>query len=194
MKLSEVQNAPALQGLYVYDFGDWTAVGCTAAEIAMLLEDKHRNTGTIYRIHRASPDGRMELKGVSADRWQLESGLFFYRDVLDAARQDFQGLCLAADAEPPPCRAFVQLAERSAAQTPDRYVTALVYPSEFEDDMSAWLLSRNYLGGDRVEGGISHVSDFYAEQRDVLERRQLWSRTSTPARTLDEIRTERRAG
>lgn len=194
MKLPAVDNAPAMQGLYVYDFGDWTAVGCTAAEIAMLLEDKNQNTGTIYRIHRAYPDGRMELKGVSAERWQLESGMFFYRDDLDAARLDFQGLCLAADDDAPPCRAFLQLADRTAAQPFGRYVTALVYPSEFEDDMAAWLVSRNYMGGDRVEGGISHVTDFYAEQKDVLERRQLWSRASTPARLPGEIRAERRAG
>jgi hypothetical protein len=194
MKLSAVENAPELQGLYVYDFGDWTAVGCTAAEIAVLLEDKNRNSGTIYRIHRAYPDGRMELKGVSAERWQLESGIFFYRDDLDAARRDFDTLAALADTDPPPCRAFLQLADRTAAQADGRYLTAAIYPSEFEDDVAAWLLKGGFAGGDRVEGGISHVSDFYAEQKDVLNRRQLWSRASSPARLPGEILAERQAG
>lgn len=194
MKLLAIENGPALQGLYVYDFGDWTAVGCTAAEIAVLLEDKQQSAGTIYRIHRAYPDGRMELKGVSAERWQLENGMFFYRNDLDGARLDFQSLCLAADADPPPCRAFVQLADRTEAQPFDRYVTALIYPSEFEDDMAAWLLARNFMGGDRVEAGISHVTNFYAEQKDVLDRRQLWSRASSPARLPREILADRRVG
>lgn len=194
MKLPAVQNAPAMQGLYVYDFGDWTAVGCTAAEIAILLEDKRQSSGTIYRIQRAYPDGRMELRGVSAERWQLESGMFFYRDDPGAARRDFQALATLAETNPPPCRAFLQLADRTAAQADDRYVTVLVYPSEFEDDIAAWLLERDFAGGDRVEGGISHVSDFYAEQKNVLDRRQLWSRTSSPARLPGEILADRRVG
>ncbi len=92
MILPHVDNPPRLCGLYVYDFGDWTAVGYTAEEIAILLDDVTCRGGTVYKIHRATPDGRMELRGVSPRRFNLESGMFFHgyrRITIPADEGDF---------------------------------------------------------------------------------------------------------
>ena len=48
MKLPRVENTPKYQGLYVYDFGDWTAVGYTAGEIAILVESERYRGGKAY--------------------------------------------------------------------------------------------------------------------------------------------------
>ena len=105
MNLPHVKDPQRLRGLYIYDFGDWAAVGYTAGEVAILLEDERYGGGKVYRIHRAWPDGQMELQGVSAERFRLESGMFFHRTDLELARADFEALRSAADKTPPPCRA-----------------------------------------------------------------------------------------
>lgn len=176
---------------FIYDFGGAKRYGCTAEDIAVFLEDPDLREGTIYRVHRAYPDGRMEIKGVSADRWQLESGLFFYRADRVSALSDYEALTRVGQFGPP-CRCFVHLADRTPAQPLNRYVTALIYPSEFEDDIADWLLARNFAGGDVVEGGISHVTNYYAEEKVVLERAQLW-RAGTKTQSVEKpARVEQR--
>lgn len=186
MILPHVDRPQRLRGLYVYDFGEWTAVGYTADEIAILLEHERYRGGRIYKIHRATPDGQMELRGVSARLFNVEGGMFFYREELDLARSDYETLRAAAHETPPPCRAFLHLADRQI-DGPQRYVTALVFPAEFEEEIGAWLTTLAYSGGDTAEGGISHVTNYHAEQKDLLERQQLWSRPAIPSRSPEEV-------
>lgn len=188
MHIPPLDQPQRYRGLYVFDFGAWSAVGYTAEEIAILLESEQYRTGKVYRIHNVRPDGRMELRGIAPTRFAAESGLFFYRADLGAARRDFNDLCALAQAAPAPCRAFVQLAQRAAAgDDPAGYVTALIYPAEYDDDISAWLLAGRYEGGDLVEGGISHVTNYYGEANRILDRHQLWSPSSTWSRSADEV-------
>ncbi len=194
MKLPAVEQPGRYAGLYVYDFGEWTAVGYTASEIAVLLESEEYTQGQVYRIERVSPDGQMELRGISRERFQLESGMFFNRNELDAARTDFADLVRASEATPPPTRAFVHLADRGPEVDRARYVVALIYPAEHDDDMARWLLDVKYAGGDLVEGGISHVSNYYGETHELLERQQVWSSDSIQSRGAEEVlRSVRRA-
>jgi len=194
MNLPLVDQPERYHGLYVYDFGGWSAVGYTADEIAVLQESEAYRGGTIYKIHRATPDGRFELRGVSPERFRMESGMFFYRGALEEARRDFAELRAAAQSAAPPCRAFVHLSDRGVAAGPTRYVTALVYPAEHEDEVGQWLLAVDYRGGDTAEGGISHVSNYYAEEKTVLERQQLGSQPTVASRSPDEVlATVRRA-
>lgn len=186
MNIPTVNEPERLRGLYMYDFGEWTAVGYTAEEIAILLESETYGDGKVYKIHNVSPDGRFELRGVSAERFKAESGVFFYRDDLDAAREDFDTLVAAVEKTPPPCRAFLHLADRGDVGR-TRYVTALIYPAEYEDEIGRWLVKLDYAGGDIAEGGPSHVSNYYSEEKTLLERRQLWTSTATQSRTPDEV-------
>jgi hypothetical protein len=187
MKLPRLDEPARYRGLYVFDFGDWSAVGYTVEEIARLLESETHRGGKVYKIVRAQPDGTLELRGVPHTRFRAESGAFFNRGDQAAAQSDFDGLCRAAEALPPPCRAFVQLAQRPAAEGVPRYVTALIYPAEYEDELSRWLLDLEYAGGDTVEGGISHVTNYYAGTHTVLDRRQLWSQGTLAARSTEEL-------
>ena len=187
MILPRVEDPRRLQGLYVYDFGEWTAVGYTADEIAFLLEDKNHGGGKVYKIHRAWPDGRMELRGVSPKRFGLESGMFFYRGELEAAREDFETLRAAARETPPPCRAVLHVTERATEAGRHRFVTGLIFPAEYEDEIGGWLTAIGFYGGDLVEGGVSHVANHYEEQTEILDRQQLWSRSAIPSRSPEQV-------
>jgi hypothetical protein len=192
MKLPELQEPERYSGLYVFDFGDQTAVGYTADEISVLLESEQYKDGKVYRIHRALPDGSMELQGVSPERFLAEEGMFFYRRELEPARQDFSALDQLAGESPPPCRMKVHLAslEKVGGDMADKspvasetYMTVMIYPAEYAHEVSNWLSDANYQGGDYVEGGISMVTNYYAMGATVLDKRQFWpaANVSRPA-------------
>ncbi len=187
MKLPTVTEPQRYTGLYVFDFGTWSAIGYTAEEIALLLESETYRSGKVYKIVRARPDGQMELRGVAPERFQLESGMLFNRNALAGAQADFAELQRLAAAQPPPCRAFLHLADRGAAEGVARYVTALIYPAEYEDEMARWLLAAAYAGGDTAEGGPSHVTNYYHDDKTILERQQLWNASAIPSRSRDEV-------
>lgn len=187
MQTIRVPDPAAYRGLYVFDFGEWSAVGYTADEIAILLEDPRYREGKVYRIHGATPDGRMELQGVSAERFQLESGMLFWRATLGEARADFDALRQAAEQDPPPCRAFLHLAENKAPGQAGSFVTALIYPGEYDDDVAAWLLRLEYAGGDTAEGGFSVVTGYYELEKRVIDRAQLFGVGALPTRSADEV-------
>jgi len=186
MKLPRLERPERMAGLYIFDFGEWTAVGYTAEEIAILLESEQYADGKIFKIHRVSPDGQMELRGISRSRFSVESGMFFFQDELEAARRDFEELQTAAEQIPPPCRAFLHLADRHT-ESRQAFVTALIYPAEYDDEISRWLTQIAYNGGVTVEGGVSHVADYYQEANTPLERQQLWSRPAITSRSAEEV-------
>ncbi len=172
MKIPAMDLPERYAGLYVFDFGGQVAVGYTADEIAVLLETERYRDGKVYRIHRAWPDGTMELAGVPRERFDLEDGLLFYRDDEEATRADFESLCRSAEQTPPPCRLKVQTARLAGASHP--YLTAAIFPAEFTHEVAGWLERIGFNGGDFVEGGPSQVTGYYESEPVVLERRQLW--------------------
>jgi len=173
MKLPEVKNADKYTGLYVVDFGDHCGVGFTAEEVAELLESEQFAEVQVYKVHRANPDGSMELKGVNKQTFQLEAGFFFHANDAESARDDYQRLLAWSDEQLPPARCKTQLAD-----TDNAHLVALIYPAEFDDAFSKWLLDGNYLTAGQVEGGTGAVQRYYDEQPVVLERKQLWSSSS----------------
>ena len=90
MKLPEIKNPDKYVDLYVVDFGDRSGVGFTADEVAQLLESEKFKDVKVYRIYNAYPDGRMELKGVPNEIFQLEAGMFFYEFDETIAQGDFK--------------------------------------------------------------------------------------------------------
>lgn len=185
MKLPELQHPEKYAGLYVFDFGnDQVAVGYTADEIAVLLESEKYRDGKVYRIHRAQPDGTLELEGVSRRRFELEDGIFFKASSEDAARRDFDAFCRMADRSPPPCRMKAQLARVNGATYP--HLTAIIFPAEFTQAVSDWLLHEEFDVGEFVDGGPSQVTGYYESSPAILERRQLWP-VSSESRPADEV-------
>jgi len=184
MKLPEVPSPERYGGLYVFDFGDQVAVGYTADEIAVLLESEKYRDGKVYRIHRALPDGTMELAGVPHERFQLEDGILFYRSTGEAARADYEALIKLATDAPPPCRMKVQLAHLTGAGHSD--ATAVIFPAEFTHDVAGWLNRIGFDGGDFVEGGPSQVTGYYESQPVVVARQQLWP-AKNESRPAEEV-------
>lgn len=185
-RLPRLSDPPRYQGLYILDFGDGVSVGYLAAEIATLHESNRFPEMQAYRIHRALPDGTLELVHVSLRHFsrKTEEGVFFLREDESQAREDFQSLqALAADRFP--CPARLQLASVPDSDWP--FVTALVYSMEYSDDVSDWLVRIDYRGGDTVEFGANRLGSFLAAQPKMLAEADLQPAAGTAARPLDEL-------
>jgi hypothetical protein len=179
MKLPELQNSAKYIGLYVVDFGEHTGVGFTAQEVAELLEsEKYRNC-KVYKIHRAYPDGKLEIKGVPAQAFQLETGMFFYSQDLETAQVDFKSLVKLGIETVPPCRAKVHLTKYSE----EKYVVTIIYPAEYDDEVSSWLLDGQYKTSGAAEGGTGAVQQYYNAKPETLERHQFFSEGTIESRS-----------
>jgi hypothetical protein len=182
MKLPKLEKPDKYVGLYVVNFGDSSGVGFTAEEVAELLESEKFKDCRAYKIHRAYPDGRLELKGVSREIFQLESGMLFYAADSETAWADYKRLVKLGVESDVPCRAKINLAKMN-----DKFVTALIYPAEYDDQMSGWLLEHNYKTAGQVEGGVSAVTQYYQAKPEIIERHQLWPASSIVSRTGQEL-------
>jgi hypothetical protein len=183
MKLPEVENADKYVGLYVVDFEDHCGVGFTAQEVAELLESEQFKDIRVYKIYNAYPDGRMELKGVIKNTFELESGMFFYATERETAQADYKGLIDLAIRFGPPARAKVHLAQCDAG----RFVTALIYPAEYEDEFSRWLIEGDYKTNGEAAGGTVPVNCYYEQNHKILEKHQLFCESKNPSRTGEEL-------
>ena len=183
MKLPELKKPEKYVGLYIIDFGDHTGVGFTAPEVAELLESENYKHCKAYKIHRAFPDGTLEIKGVPSHIFQLEAGMFFYATNIDAANADFKNLTALAVTDAPPCRAKVHL----STYNQDKFVIALIYPAEYDDEISTWLTNGRFTTSGQVEGGIEAVRRYYDSDIEIIERHQLFSSPALEARTAEEL-------
>ena len=183
MKLPELQNSEKYVGLYIFDFGEHAGVGFTAQEVAELFESEKYRDCKAYKIHRAYPDGKLELKGVRAEIFQLEAGMFFYSVNLETAGADFKGLVNLAVKDAPPCRAKVHLAK----YRDDKFAVALIYPAEYDDQISDWLLDGGYKTAGAAEGGIEVVQRYYDYKPQILDRHQLFGKSELISRTGEEL-------
>ena len=183
MKLPKLQKPERYVGLYIFDFGEHAGVGFTAQEVAELLESEKYKNGKVYKIHKAYPDGKLELKGVRAEVFQLETGMFFYSNGLETAKADFKALVNLAIEIGPPCRAKVHLAKYSD----NKFAVALIYPAEYDDEISQWLLDGEYKTTGAAEGGIEAVQRYYDVKPQILDRHQLFGKSEFESRTGEEL-------
>lgn len=185
MKLPELHDPNRYQGLYIFDFQGQVGVGYTAGEIEILLESEKYRNGKVYKIHRALPDGRLEIKGVPNKVFEMESGIFFHCSDLEQARRDYQALLELGENSRVPCRAKLHLA-RSEFDSSAGYVVALIYPAEYEEQIGQWLLQAGYKGGQTVSGGSSEVQNYY-RRCTRLESHQLWGVLDGTSRSAEEV-------
>jgi len=183
MKLPEVQNSEKYVGLYIVDFGDHSGTGFTAQEVAELLESERFEHIKVYKIYSAYPDGRMELKGIPAQIFQLEMGMFFYSGDLESAQANFKRLVDLAVKLAPPARAKVHLAKYAE----DKFATALIYPAEYDDEFSRWLTDGGYKTAGPAEGGVEAAQRYYDRKGEILDRHQLFGQASYESRTGEEL-------
>ena len=181
--MPELQKPEKYVGLYIFDFGNHCGVGFTAQEVAELFESEKYKSCKAYKIHKAYPDGKLELKGVRAEIFQLEAGMFFYCRDLKTARHDFKRLVNLAVKTSPPCRAKVHLAKYND----NKFVTALIYPAEYDDEISTWLLDGGYKADGVAEAGIGAVQRYYDAELQILDRHQLFGKSELMSRTGEEL-------
>jgi len=183
MKLPKLQNSERYIGLYVFDFGDHAGVGFTAQEVAELLESEKYKDCKVYKIHKAYPDGRIELKGVQPQTFQLEAGMFFYSQDEQTTRRDFKELTSLAVRIAPPCSAKVHLARYNN----DKFVTAIIYPAEYDDEVSRWLSDGNYKTAGAAQGGTGAVQRYYDAKPQIIDRCQLFEKSDIINRTGEQL-------
>jgi hypothetical protein len=204
MKLPALEHPDRYTGLYVVDFSQTCAVGYTAGEVAMLLESEKYAHVKIYRIHGAKPDGTMKLKGVPSERFQLETGLFFYSRDSETARREYDEIRHLADGCLP-CRAQLLLGEfvgwanrptecdhgRSAGQLarPEPrlpFVVGLAYPAEYDEDISRWMLDNEVSLGVCADGGTGRLETIRRDAR-IIDSAQIHAVKSRQSRTRQEV-------
>lgn len=190
MQIPKLNDPQRYVGLFAADFGDHSAVGLTADEVAELLESEQNAIQSVYRIYKAYPDGRIEWVGVPKETFLLEAGMLFYSRDRQAADDDFRRLCAWASQTPPPARAKIHLARRAD----NDFVVALIYPAEYDDAFSRWLLDGNYRTAGFVEGGAAAVARYYQTDWQVIERRQVWPAESVERLTGQALREAARRG
>lgn len=183
MELPKLEKPDRYVGLYIFDFGDHTGVGFTAQEVAELLESEKYRDCKVYKIHKAYPDGRLEIRGVPSQRFELEAGMFFYSSDRQTSRSDFKRLIDLAVRAAPPCRAKVHLAECGD----ESFVVALIYPAEYDDEVSSWLSAGEYRTSGAAEGGVGAVERYYGHRAVVLDRHQLFGKAELESRTGEEL-------
>jgi len=183
MRLPKVKNSGKYVGLYVFDFGESCSVGFTAEEMAELLESEKFKDGNVYKIKSVRVDGTMELVGVRREMFELESGMFFYSGDISKAMEDYKKLVAVAVKSAPPARAKVHLGKYDD----EKYVVGLIYPAEYEDGFSSWLLESGYFTAGAACGGIGSVESYYKDSPELIERHQLFGRDSLENRTGEEL-------
>lgn len=183
MKIPELQKPEKYVGLYIVDFGDYSSVGFTALEVAQLLESEKYKDCKVYKIHQAYPDGKLEIKGIPNETFQLEAGMFFYSSGLETSRRDYKELVKLGVETSPPCRAKVHLAKYSD----DNFVTTIIYPAEFDDEFSSWLIDGQYKTPGPAEGGVEAVQRYYDQQPEILDRHQIFGQSENISRTGQEL-------
>jgi len=188
--LPRLSHPERYQGLYVVDFGDGVSVGYLAAEVATLFACGQFPQMRAYRIHRALPDGTVEMVRVRQERFarHAEEGLLFLRADEALARDDFDTLRDLADGKFP-CPARLELAEISGATWP--FMTVLIYPDAYTDDVSRFLLSVHYEGGETVEVGVHKLVAFRQRNPRIIERAEVAPSPQNTARLLEHLLTTR---
>ncbi len=109
--------------------------------------------------------------------------MFFYSSDVKIARRDFKGLVNWAVKSAPPCRAKVHLAKYSN----DKFVVALIYPAEYDDEISSWLLDGEYKTAGAAEAGSEAVQRYYDYGPEILDRHQLFGKSALMSRTGEEL-------
>ena len=183
MNLPKIEQPNKYIGLYVVEFGETSSVGFTANEVAELLESEKYADVKVYKIHNAYSDGKMELKGVPAETFQLEMGMFFYAATESTSEKEYNDLIALAETTLPPCRAKLELAQIHD----DLYTTTIIYPAEYNDEVSSWLIDIDYKTSGAAAGGIEAVTSYNEQKTEAIRSYQLHAADACKSKTGEEL-------
>ena len=63
------------------------------------------------------------------------------------------------------------------------FVTALIYPAEYDDEFSRWLIDGEYKTAGQAEGGVSAVQTYYDNGAEILRRYQVLGQQAHSSKT-----------
>ncbi len=184
MNLLITEQIEPIPGLYVVNLNGQSASGLTADEVALLLDSEQYREAKIYRIVRVTPDGSMELSGVSPERFQLESAMIFRGRDESSVENAYDTLIDNAAGHPFPCRLKCHLAR----QDEQRLSIALIYPAEYEQELGQWLADMKFKFDGPVDAGASAAEQYYRDQLPIIRQQQFWP-ASQSGRKLDILQT-----
>ncbi len=185
MQLPRLTHPERYVGLFVIDFGDRAAIGYTGEEVAGLLDSPQYRDAKAYRIARAGADGRLELVGVPSGALRQQTGLFFHARSLERAKADYQILHQAAQRHVLPCPAKIAL-WRLGQEAETAFVVALVYASEFDAQVSRWMLDHEISIGEQADGGPGRLKTLQ-HQAETLESDELSGSAGVVSRSPEQV-------
>lgn len=165
-------NSKGLAGTFVVDLLGQRRSGLAAHDVSLLLETPEGREAVIYRVHRVSEDGTMELVGVSPAAFRRQECIVYLRREVRDARQDMDAIEFHAASVPPPCRVELRLARNPGG--PWSSMTAVVFPAVCADAVTHWLGRAGRSLGDENTGGTSafdQIEMIQVVRRVVLEPR-----------------------
>ena len=185
MKMPPLKNPQRYIGLYAFDFGDWVSAGYTAEEVDMLLGSSEYKNGQAYRIYRVDSQDRVELVGISPNDLLGESMMLFASTGEDQARRDYDSLFELARQRPLMCSVEMVLTELSEGEM--AFGVGLIYPCHAEKNVSDWLLTGGFTGGESVSGGAEVLQEYRRTANKTLVSCVLDCAEEYKPRAKDEV-------
>ena len=185
MDLPAIPQPHRYVGLFVFDFGEWTSVGYTAEEIVVLLESAEHTGGQAYRIHRVDDAGCIELAGVGSMELRGENLLLFASYACEPAERDFARLRVLAGDHPPPCALRIELVDLPGHSPP--HAVALLFSRHVMGQVSDWLTTIGFQGGEVVSGGGDAVDSYREAATDPIATLHLHAQATLTSRSAAEV-------
>jgi len=66
-------------------------------------------------------------------------------------------------------------------------VVALIYPAEYDNEVSSWFLEGQYKTSGAAEGGIEAVQRYYDYKPEIIDRHQLFGKSEQISRSGQEL-------
>ncbi|MBX3395335.1 MAG: hypothetical protein KF841_08200 [Phycisphaerae bacterium] len=153
-------------GRFVVRFRGATQQYLAAHEVLELLDQDAQAVQEIFRVHRAYPDGRLDLVGVAPVTFSDVDGILLLCETTLQARADYDALIAAAGRSPPPCRVEVRFAHTPHFDAP--HVVALAFSAACGEGVAQWLAAVDFDSRSRVEASPSHRRRFESAVSQVI--------------------------
>jgi hypothetical protein len=185
-KLPALSDPVKYTGLYIFDFGERVSVGYTAQEIEILLAESKYAGGGVYKIYRAFPDGKLEIRGVNPLTWSVSTGIVFWFEDYEETVKAFELLKVTAldSAEGLPGEFSLAIIRTPGLEYP--FALIMRYLQELDEAIAAWLLKVKFQAGAFVEAGPRVITRVLTNSTELVCER-LGADTFRKSRTREQV-------
>ena len=183
-KLPVLSDPEKYAGLYIFDFGNRVSVGYTAEEIEFLLAESKYAGGGVYKISRAFPDGKLEIRGVKPLAWNVTTGIVFWFEDHEETVKAFEQLKTQAITAGTPGEFSLSIIRSPGPEYP--FAIIMRYFQELDEAIAAWLLKIEFQAGAFVEAGPRVITRVLTNSTELVCER-LGADTFRKSRTRDQV-------